>query len=210
MWRPVMAALVLMLALPVAAKLYKWEDEDGNVHFSDSLPAEVAKERRKREIKSDSGHTEEVVDPPSEAELEKRRKERQERQRRLERKRRRQEKQAERDRRLRRQYSSIDQIESDLEDRLGKIDAQISLREKRIKATEKRLEQQRDKAARMERSNNRDPDEVYDAIDRLERSLAGHREYIEQKKAQKERLRKNFERDIERFRELKERQANTD
>jgi chromosome segregation ATPase len=181
-------------------------DDQGNVHYSDSLPPHVAKERQKREVKSESGMTKEVIDPPTEAELEQRRQKRLEAKRELERQRREQEKQAERDRRLKRMYTSVSDIKQTRDERLQAIDGQIKARKRRIQGTQERLQKRRQEAARLERSNQGNPDKIYDVIDRLERSVEGHQEFIRQKKQQKKQLRARYRSDIERFQELQSQQ----
>ncbi len=206
MWRLIVGLAVLSLAMPVGAELYKWVDDNGNVHYSDSVPAHVAKDGQKREVKSDSGMTKQVIDPPSEAELERRRQKRLEAKRELERKRREEEEQAERDRRLKRMYTSVDEIKATRDQRLKAIDGQIETRRRRVEGTKERLAKQRKEAARLERSNQGNPDDVYDVIDRLERSIEGHQAFIRQKEQQKQQLRKRYQRDIARFRTLEAQQ----
>ena len=41
----IVTAASLLVASPVTAKLYKWTDEDGNVHYSDQIPAEQSTKR---------------------------------------------------------------------------------------------------------------------------------------------------------------------
>jgi chromosome segregation ATPase len=203
MWRLCIGILAGIFAIQAPAELYKWTDDDGNVHYSDSIPSEEAKKRREREVKSESGVTKRVIEPPpTDEELEQRRQERLEAKRELERQRRQRERQAERDRRLNKMYTSVAEIKEARDDRLQSIEAEIKLREKRIESIKSQIEKRQERAARLERSDHGDPDGEYDAIDRLERSLAGHQSFIENKKQKKQQLKQHYARDIERFREI--------
>jgi len=205
MWRYGGLFVGILLALPAAGEMYKWEDDDGNVHYGDSLPPEVARERREAEVKSEQGTTQKVIEPPPTAEeLERRRQERLEAKRERERERQRREEQAAQDKRLHRMYSGVEQIRKARDERLEAVQGRISVRKRRIERLKSRLEQRREEAARLERSDRGDPESVYKVIDRLERSVAEHESVIEDHRQQKQRLKQRFARDMERFRELTE------
>ncbi|MDZ7809157.1 MAG: DUF4124 domain-containing protein [Arhodomonas sp.] len=57
-------ALAVLAAADVQARSYKWVDDEGRVHYSDSIPAEEAQKRRERELKSERGLTIERLEPP--------------------------------------------------------------------------------------------------------------------------------------------------
>lgn len=203
MWRLCIGIIIGFVTVEAPAELYKWTDDQGNVHYSDSIPPEEAKKRREREVKSESGMTKKVIEPPpTEAELERRRQQRLEAKRERERRRRQREEQAERDRRLQKMYTSVAEIKEARDERVQSINAEIKAREQRIQEIEQQIEQRKKRAARLERSDNGDPEGEYDAIDRLKRSRSGHEAFIEHKTKQRERVKERYARDIERFREL--------
>ncbi len=46
-WPSFMFAIVMLAAVPAAAKMYKWTDENGQVHYGDAIPAQyLNKEHR--------------------------------------------------------------------------------------------------------------------------------------------------------------------
>lgn len=199
--------LALLFLLPLAvlwsgdagARIYKWVDEQGAVHYSDSVSPEEADERRRREIKSDSGRTVEVLEPsPTHEEIEARAAAEAERRRAADAAARR----AEQDRLLLKAFANVEDIEAARDDRLQAVEGQIDLVRARIDKLQMRLTALRADAARMERSGRGDPAPVYAEIAAVRQRIAGHRIYINGQRAEQERIRGEFARDIRRFREL--------
>ena len=195
-----LGALVLALAsaaAPVQAKLYKWVDENGNVHYSDTVPPEHA--RQGREVKSRSGQTvEEVPPPPTEEELERQRRE----QARREAEREREAERRERDRVLLMSYSSVEQIERTRDQRLDTLESRINITESRLEKLRGDLERERERAAAAERSGRGDPAQIHqrveEIVDRIERNEA----VIEDTRREMDQIREQFAAEIERYREL--------
>ena len=205
-FRPPAALLALgLLSVSAAAqaqgdsRLYMWVDESGTVHYSDSIPPEEARARRNREVKSSSGQTVDVIEaPPTREELEARRREAERRaavERALEDAR-------QRDRNLLLTFSSVQELRRARDNRVEMIDAQVRLLEKRIEALEQSLEKAREQAARMERTGQGDPEPVYEEISKLEQRIERNRASIEEREAERARVREEFARDIQRYREL--------
>lgn len=194
----VLAALLLWPE-PGPARMYKWVDDEGNVHYSDTRPPEEVRQRREWEVKSDSGVTVDRIEPPPTLEQ----MEALERQRRAEAARdRAAAEQAERDRNLLMTFQSVAEIEAARAERLEAIEGQIALTRGRIETLQARLERHRNEAARLERSGGGDPAAVYAEIEDLRERIALNRGFIERQRDEQARIRKEFARDITRFREL--------
>ncbi len=191
--------VLLLLSGPAPARMYKWVDDDGNVHYSDSLSSIEAQTRRDREVKSDSGVTLDRIEAPptpeefaaiqreraAEAEAERKRAE-----------------QARRDRNLLLTFQSVSELEQARDTRLETLDSRADLIRQRALSLQREREQALRRAAALERSGDGDIEAAYDRIDELDRRLAQNRRSSADKEAEKERIRASFERDIERFREL--------
>lgn len=194
-----MGMLAAALLAPAHARLFKWVDDQGTVHYSDSLPADEAQRRRDREIKSETGVTVDVIEaPPTPEELEARR--RAERAAEAAAQVRRE--QERRDRNLLMTFQSAEEIEQARDSRLQVIDSQAQLIEQRTETLLERREAERERAVRLERSGGGDPGPVYERIAELDRRIEQNRRAIAEKKADKARIRERFNRDLARFREL--------
>ncbi|PWG63114.1 DUF4124 domain-containing protein [Sediminicurvatus halobius] len=199
--QPVAGALLVLLlwSTAVPAPTYKWVDDEGNVHYSDTLPPEEAQRRREREVKSDTGITVERIEPPPTLEQ----MEALARQREAEAARDREAAaQAERDRNLLLTFQSVAEMEEARDERLQAIDGQIALTRSRIDTLETRLERRREEVIRLERSGGSDPTPLYEEIGQLEARIAENRAFVERQRAEQARIRAQFARDMARFREL--------
>lgn len=195
---------LLMLGLWLAsaaagdsARFYKWVDEQGRVHYSDTVPPAAAGQQR--EVKSPSGQTVQTIEPPpTNQELAAEERARQaavlaERRRRA---------QEEYDRTLLLTFSSVQEIKAARDDRLRVITAQIKLIQERIDQLEARLQAQRHKAVHIERTGQDDPAPVYAEIAQLQRHIDANDAFIEHKLRERQRIQREFARDIVRYREL--------
>ncbi|MCO6439532.1 MAG: DUF4124 domain-containing protein [Nitrococcus mobilis] len=195
---------LLMLGLWLAstaaagpAQFYKWVDEQGRVHYSDTVPPAAAGQQR--ELKSSSGQTVRTIEPPptrQQLEAEQRAREMA---RQAERQRRAQEKY---DKTLLLTFSSAQEIKAARDDRLRAITAQIKLAQERLDKLETRLQAQRRKAVRIERTGERDPTPIYAELVELQRHIDANDAFIERKLQERERIRQEFARDLARYREL--------
>lgn len=198
------AGLLLGLAPAVSAladQLYRWTDDEGNVHYSDSLPADKAPDAR--DIYDRAGRHMERVDAAlseEERELERQRK-RQEREAEELRRRQAQE-QAEYDRMLRRTFTRVEAIREARDERLENLRSSIELARSRIARHEKELEQLREEAAQQERMSDGNPGPVHERIQEIQGRVDRQQAFIERRQADKEDVRRTFGNHIERFREL--------
>ncbi|RFA30047.1 hypothetical protein CAI21_07485 [Alkalilimnicola ehrlichii] len=199
--------LPLCLALPVLgeARLYRWVDEHGNVHYSDHVPPEHA--HQGRDVKSSDGRTLDRVAPArsrEEIEAEKRQQQAEaETRRRLEEEAARQ---AEHDRVLRLTFSSVRDIERIRDDRIEALRGRIHLAEGRIVNLEGQLNQARQRAADLERSG-RDADDAHERIQVLRARIEENQVFIATTEAEIATTEARYEADIERFQYLLRREA---
>lgn len=197
----VLAGSLGVTAVDAEPRLYKWVDDDGNVHYSDSVPPEEAQARREREVKSESGTTREILrPPPTREELSAREQARREAER-AERLRREQEK-ADRDLLL--TFQSVEEMQRARDNRLAVLEGQIGLIRQRLRSQAERLERARREAARQERITDGDPAPYYQRIEQLEARRSESERAIAGKRSEQEDIRTEFARDIERFRRLTE------
>ena len=180
-----------------AAQFYKWVDEQGRVHYSDAVPPDAAGQQR--EVKSSSGETVQTIEPPPTREQLDAKQREHETAQRAERRRR---AQSEYDRTLLLTFSSAQEIRAAREDRLRAISAQIELSRKRLEKLQSRLQVQRRKAVRIERTGRGDPTTVYAQIAQLQGHIDENEAFIERKRAEQEQTRQDFDRHLSRYREL--------
>ncbi len=203
--RVVAGAVALVLAAGAEAageqRLYRWVDDQGRVHYSDTLPPDQAGQRR--EIKTPEGATVGTVEPPPsreqlEAEAARREAEEQAQARReaVERRRR------EHDRMLLMTFTSVEEMQTARDERLGAIESQIDLVRSRIDKLQQRREQLRQEAATLERTGRGNPADIYRELEQIERSIRQNRSAIKDKRDTQARIRLRFSEDIDRFREL--------
>ncbi|MCP1673118.1 hypothetical protein J2T57_000210 [Natronocella acetinitrilica] len=184
------------------AQLYRWVDDDGNVHYTDRLPPERARDGRR--VYSPSGIAQEDIDAaPTEEQrqalIEERR--RQEEQAAAERQAR--EEQAAFDRFLLRTYSSSDHILRVQESRLETLDRSRTLIETRLERDHGELEQLRGRAAEAERGGSaEDLDGLYARIQRVESRIRDRQRELDNMDDEEDRLMTEFGRHLDRYQEL--------
>jgi len=191
--------LALLIGAGADARSYKWVDDEGRIHYSDSIPAEEAQKRRERELKSEGGLTIERIEPPPTREAiqaRARAKARAE-----ERARREAERRA-RDRVLLRTYDSLEAMERARDERLAVLAGRIRLARDRLQRLEERHEQLRERAAAMERSGTGDLNKVYGEIEAVANQVREQRAFIERQRREQAAIRARFALDMERFQEV--------
>ena len=194
--------LLLLPALLVASsafgeRMYKWVDEDGQVHYSNQLPPEAT--QRKREVINDQGVTvkvypapltpEEKIEEKQLAELESRKKELAE-------------KRANHDRSLLATYSSIKDMYPARDAKISAVESLIKLTNSRIISMQNRLLELTDEAADHERRGKQLPASLLSQISNLRKQIERNKEFVKDKKREIEDIRLQFESDIRRYDEL--------
>jgi hypothetical protein len=193
--------LVITFSLAPAAThagAYKWVDEDGRVHYGDSVPPEVAgKERRKIDEQGRTIRVYEAAKTPEQKEEEKRLaaiRAEQSRQARL---------RAIHDRSLLATYSNENDMIKARDGRLNVVEANIQLTRSRIGYFENYLAALTQEAAEFERSGKRPPASLRERIENARNQIIDHGEFILSKQREKKTIRQQFDSDILRFRELR-------
>lgn len=193
----VFSALIVCAATPGYAELYKWVDENGRVHYGDRIPPEYADKRFDRF--NDFGvpvQTQEKQLTPQELEAQ-------------EAEQKKAQDKAAYDRQLLLSYERISDIERLRESRLDEIRQQESITRKYLEGLEDRLRKLEKEAGRYNYpyDPNSDKPPVPDSLTaEMMETAANIEEYqsaLAKAHREQENLMAQFQRDIDRFRELK-------
>ncbi len=197
------AALVLAFTQVSAEgqKLYKWVDEDGNVHYSDTLPPHLV--TREHKILNERGITVDIIDRAKTAEefaAER------EAVRQLEQQVRDEElvkaDKARRDRILLSIYANEEDLFRARDHKLSAIDSTIDVTRSNIRTQEASLENFMKEAANIERRGEVVSPRIELAIEDLRTQIAENQAFIDRKGDEKDDISANYEMDLERFRQL--------
>lgn len=100
-------------------------------------------------------------------------------------------------------FSSEGDILTARDDKLAAMDAQIKLTESRIEKLEADLNKRMGQAAAEERAGKQPPKALTEDIESLRRQIQTNKEFIAETRADQERIKAEYQADLERFRELK-------
>lgn len=189
---------LLVASVGQTAKLYRWKDEQGNVHYTDKIPpAQV--ERAHQELSDEGVKTREIPRAKTKEELERDqelKRLRVEQQRLIE-------KQKSEDRVLLRTFRSEDDLLLARDGKLVAIDVQMKVIQGNIRRYQQRLSNLQHRAATLERSGRAVPDPLLASIDTTLQNINQAYSSIERKEQSKNDIREVFGRDLNRFQELK-------
>ena len=201
---PCMLALGLASAQTptLGGKLYKWVDENGHVRYGDRIPPQYAKQQRERlnergivvETKAAAKTPEQIAEERRKARLAAEEK-------------RRQEEKAARDRILLDTFTNEDEMVMTRDGKIEAVEAIIRITHGRIDSLRQRLANATRRAANIERAGKPVPERLRSQINESRKQISQNLAFIERKKVEQEQIRRQFERDIKRFRELKEAEA---
>ena len=197
------AAILLSFCLAAgtaaAQKLYRWVDEEGVVHYGDSIPARYAEVER--QVVNEHGITVDVLRAKkTEEELIE--------EARLEELRAEAELQRRRDQALLATYLTIDEIEMHRDRRVELFQAQARVTELYLRNLQRRLETLRKEASQF-RPYNDDPEapmidpDLADDLQTTKETIARHEENLRKYESDEESIVARFDGDIDRFKELK-------
>jgi hypothetical protein len=180
-----------------AAGMYKWVDDQGEIHYGNSVPPEFSNKER-REL-NERGRTIKLYDaartPEEIAEAE-----------RLESIRLEQEKlaaeKARHDHVLLSTYSSEDDMLKTRDGKLSAVEGLIQLTKRRITSMNRRIKQLTEDAADYERSGKPVPDVLTRQIENIRTQTAENKSFILIKEQEQDEINAQFQKDILRFREL--------
>jgi hypothetical protein len=198
--------LILMLAGTAAiaqVKLYRWVDEDGNVHYSDRVPPAAAE--KERNVLDEEGRTVERhqrAKTPEEVEQERRTE-----QQLIEEARRREEQQR-KDRMLLMTFTTAEDLEHVRDDRAAAFDAQIMILEEKLERLRKvRADLDAQAAKLTEGGQAMISDDLNQRLQRNEDDIRRSEAYLESRRAERQAIVDKFNADLERFKELKARRS---
>jgi chromosome segregation ATPase len=188
----------------MASELYKWVDEEGNVHFGDAIPPEQVKS--KHSTLSESGKEIESMEKQKSAqELE--------RERQLVKQKEEEEKRKAADQeRIKKEQRAYDQVllqtYASEQDLINMRDRQISTIEGTITLSEsnvKKLEAQLEKITKE--ANSADPNseigkKVLEELKDARQQLIEYQQFVSNRRAEQDKIRSQFNRDLQRLREL--------
>ncbi len=175
--------VLLALAVPAQADIYRWVDDDGTVHYSSSPQPETS--QRERRVYDSEGRMREILPAPMSAEERAQAAaEREQAERDLEATQRARQDRAERETQLRRAYASLDEIEELRDRRERSIGSNIQ----RSEAQEKTLLRERERIRRQLDGANEDSglaDRYHAELEELDNRIARERQY---RRGQRDRL----------------------
>ncbi|TYC61059.1 DUF4124 domain-containing protein [Marinobacter sp. BW6] len=186
-------ALTLGFSAQVAANMYRYTDENGQIVISSTIPQEATK--RGYDILSNNGRVIETIPPaPTEEEIAAREAEKQ-RQKELA-------EQREQDRLLLKRFSHPDQAVKAMHRKIRELEGLIQLKRGNISVISSQLDNEQSRAADMERAGREIPESTLEKIRRLEAQVRDIEREITSQTQEIEELRKAFEADIERLEEV--------
>lgn len=191
---------VTVCAQAVAAGGFlRWVDDQGNVHYSDTIPPEFAEKGRSR-LSSGGIEVEEIAPAKTLEEIQ--------REQELERLRLQQERLIERQRAadmvLLRTFRSVDDLTMVRDGKLQAIDVMIQVTRSNIRRQQQWLAGLRSEAADHERAGKPVTQHLNDSIANTQRAINDSYETIVAREKQKQEIRESFARDLKRFRQLHE------
>jgi hypothetical protein len=186
----------------VQAKMYKWVDENGQVHFGDRIPSKyVVKEHDElNELGVKTRHREAAKTPEQKAE-----------ERRLEREQKKielaEKKKKQRDRVLLDTYTTERDLIVARDSRLDAVNSQIRLAETIISDSNKKIDSMEQQVTDIKASNREVPLDLYDRIDNEKQQVAVQTQVMQNHKKRSVEISEQFNGYIERFKVLKAEQT---
>lgn len=195
---PALLLLAITCTGPAIAGMYKWVDENGEVHYSDRVPPEAVKQER-RAI-NEQGRTTKIYErarTDEEIATAERR-----RQIALE-ERKKAEEQARKDEVLLSTYASEEDMIDVRDGKIESLESLIQLTERRIDSMQRRLQDLTDDAASYERSGKPVPKMLAQQIEQVREQTSENQAFIVVKREEQKAISEKFNQDITRFRQLK-------
>lgn len=183
--------LAALLATGLAgAESYRWEDDQGNVHYSDRVPADAAD--RDRDVINERGMITRRIEGSQSAQQQASNIARAE------------ERQAQRDRMIRESYVSEQDIINARDQRLAGIQSIIDLARERVNVLQERLDELEETREQQESTGRTISHNLREQIRVTREGLEDNLRFIEERERELMETREGYQADLERFRELKE------
>ncbi len=201
------AVLLLATGSVAAGTLYKWIDEDGQIRYSDRLPASQAKKKhqqlnRQGVVVSTTEEARSEEDLAAEAEAKRKQEEADAEAARLK------AIQDKKDQVLLLTFSSEEELKLARDNRIDVLDSVIKLINKSIATSQQKLVQLETSAEQNFTSKgNEIPGGLAQKIEEFTRKIENRNAQLKLKMAEKDKINENYERDRARYRELKSAEA---
>lgn len=199
---PTLIFVCLLFTPVVDAKMYKWVDDEGQVHYTDKVPTKYLK--KKREELNELGATVKSIERAM-TEEEKAQRRQQEKERKEEEKVRRE--QERRDRILTDTYTTERDLVAARDARLEAIDSQINLAESIVKDSQRKLKITEETVAQWKAQGKQVPDTAYAKLERERLQLETQKGAAQKHRFKRQEIVDQFDGYIYRFRELMEARA---
>jgi hypothetical protein len=197
----ILSIVLLSTALSVQARLYKWADEEGQIHFGDRIPP-------KYQVKAHDELNEQGVTTRHRPAM-KTAKEKAE-DRRLENERRKEalivQKKKQRDRVLLDTYTTERDLVLARDSRLDAVGSQIRLAESIVSDSHNNIASMEKQITQVQESNREVPTDLYDRLDGEKRQVVVQTQVLENHKTRQQEISEQFNGYIKRFRVLKAKQ----
>ena len=192
------SAILLSSPFAAQAKMYKWVDENGQMHFGDKIPPKymVKEHQELNEHGVVTKHKEAAKTPQQKAE-ERRLKKEQEKMAQEEKKKK------QRDRVLLDTYTTERDLIVARDSRLEAVDSQINLAESIINDSNENIESLEKQIAQIKASNREVPEELYQRIEIEKRQVKVQSGVMKNHKKRRDEISEQFDDYIERFKVLK-------
>lgn len=195
-----LAAFVLCAAggIAEAGKVYKWVDKNGQVHYTNTPPPEVA--QQDRTVLDEHGNVTEQLrgaKTPEEIEAERLRQAELAAQEKLAKER------AAKDNMLLQTYTSVEEMELARDGRIAALDAQVKVVSGAIGSLEMQLAKLSQQAETVRQNGNPVPEKLQQDMKDTEAELLDNQKFLMARKEEQDQIRANFAADIARFKELK-------
>lgn len=195
----VFIGLVLLGQAFQSYAVIKCKDKDGNWHFGDTLPPECAQEGYQELNKqgmvideTEAAKTdEEIAKAKQQAEIEAEKKQKEE-------------EQSRKDRILLDTFTNVDDINMARDGKIAALETSISLAEKRNEKLQSDMDKLIAQAAAAEREGKPPPESLEKDIQKLKRQINNNNDFIAEKRNEQEVVKAESEKDVARFKELKE------
>lgn len=181
----------------VWAEYYRWVDKNGETQYGDQVPVEDS--QHGRELVGEGGQVVEKVEPAKSPEERKRLEEERrianlQRQKILD--------QEAYDRVLLATFNSVEEIENVRDERVNLIDQSIKLSKSRLRKQEKELTKLNDSRTRFIDKDMQPPEWISNNEAKVLKRIDAIEEYVRDRTLEKAKLKKQFDKDIKRYKEL--------
>ena len=179
------------------AEYYRWVDKNGETQYGDQVPVEDS--QHGRELVNEGGQVVEKIEPARTPEEQKKFEEEQrianlQRQKILD--------QEAYDRVLLATFNSVEEIENVRDERVSLIDQSIKLSQSRLRKQEKELIKLNNSRTRFIDRDMQPPEWISKNENKVLKRIDAIEEYVRDKTLEKAKLKKQFDKDIKRYKEL--------